>query len=140
MAAAAAGHTSPGRGLHAYLERRSFVDGQAICRQGEASDAIDLVASGRLGVDVSVDGAPALRMRHLTTQTVVGEMGFFGRALRSATVTAEGPATVLTLTRASFERLRRERPDVASAFYEFLLRTLSDRIRLTDKMVWAMQL
>jgi len=123
-----------------YLERRSFVDGQAICRQGEASDAIDLVASGRLGVDVSVDGAPALRMRHLTTQTVVGEMGFFGRALRSATVTAEGPTTVLTLTRASFERLRRERPDVASAFYEFLLRTLSDRIRLTDKMVWAMQL
>ena len=123
-----------------YLERRSFVDGQAICRQGEASDAIDLVASGRLGVDVSVGGAPALRVRHITTQTMVGEMGFFGHAVRSATVTAEGPATVLTLTRASFERLRRERPDVASAFYEFLLRALSDRIRLTDKMVWAMRL
>jgi sulfate permease, SulP family len=67
-------------------------------------------------------------------------MGFFSQATRSATITAEGPATVLTLTRASFERLRRERPDVASAFYEFLLRSLSDRVRLTDKMVWAMRL
>jgi hypothetical protein len=39
----------------------------------------------------------------------------------------------VTLTRV--ERLRRKRPDVASAFYKFLLRTLSDRIRLADKMV-----
>jgi SulP family sulfate permease len=123
-----------------YLERRSFGDRQVIYRQGEAADAIDLVASGRLAVDVSVDGAQALRLRRITTQTVVGEMGFFSHAARSATVTAEGPATVLTLTRASFERLRRERPDVASAFYEFLLRTLSDRIRLTEKMVLAMRL
>ena len=123
-----------------YLERRSFDDGQVIYRQGAVSDAIDLVASGRLGVDVSVGAAQARRVRRITTQTVVGEMGFFGHAARSATITAEGPATVLTLTRASFERLRRERPDVASAFYEFLLRTLSDRIRLTDKMVWALSL
>jgi sulfate permease, SulP family len=123
-----------------YLERRSFGDGQVIYRQGEVSDAIDLVVSGRLGVDVSVGGTQVLRVRRITTQTVVGEMGFFGHAARSATITAEGPATVLTLTRASFERLRRERPDLASALYEFLLRTLSDRIRLTDKMVWAMRL
>ncbi|HJV96935.1 MAG TPA: hypothetical protein VJ608_12895 [Albitalea sp.] len=49
-------------------------------------------------------------------------------------------SSVATLTRTSFERLRRERPDVASAFYEFLLRTLSDRLRLTEKMVLAMRL
>ena len=123
-----------------YLEHRSFDDGQVIYRQGDAADAIDLVASGRLSVDVSAEGARALRLRSITTQTVVGEMGFFSHATRSATVTAEGPSTVLTLTRDRFECLRRERPDVASAFYEFLLRTLSDRIRLTEKLVLAMRL
>jgi SulP family sulfate permease len=123
-----------------YLERRSFAAGEVIYRQRDAADAIDLVAAGRLCVDVSAAGARTLRLRRVTTHTVVGEMGFFGRAARSATVTADGPATVLTLTRASFERLRRERPDLASAFYEFLLRSLSERIRLTEKMVLAMRL
>jgi SulP family sulfate permease len=123
-----------------YIEHRSFDDGQVIYHQGDAADAIDLVASGRLSVDVSAEGARALRLRSITTQTVVGEMGFFSHATRSATVTAEGPSTVLTLTRDRFECLRRERPDVASAFYEFLLRTLSDRIRLTEKLVLAMRL
>lgn len=121
-----------------YLERRSFGDGQVIYRQGDAADAIDLVAAGRLGIDVTVDGGRTLRVRRITTQTVVGEMGFFGNLARSATVTAEGPATVWTLTRDRFERLRRERPELASAFYEFLLRTLSERILLTEKMVVAM--
>jgi SulP family sulfate permease len=123
-----------------YLEKRHFEDGQVVYRQGEAADAIDLVASGRLGIEVAVAGGRTLRLRSITTQTVVGEMGFFGQAARSATVTAEGPVTVWTLTRSSFERLRREQPDVASAFYEFLLRTLADRIRLTEKMVTAMRL
>ena len=124
-----------------YLERRSFSDAQVLYRQGEAADAIDLVVCGRLSVDVAADNAPAvrLRLRSITTQTVIGEMGFFSHAARSATVTAEGPATVLTLTRSSFEHLRRERPDAAAAFYEFLLRTLSDRIRLTERMILALR-
>lgn len=123
-----------------YLDRRSFDAGQVIYRQGEAGDAIDIVAAGRLCVDVRAGGERTQRLRSIRTQTVVGEMGFFSHAARSATVTSEGPATLWTLTRDSFDRLRRERPDVASAFYEFLLRTLSDRIRLTEKMVLAMRL
>jgi SulP family sulfate permease len=123
-----------------YLERRSFGDGEVLYRQGEAADAIDLVVSGRLAVDVSgAGGAPPLRLRSITTQTVIGEMGFFGHTARSATVAAEGPATVLTLTRAGFERLRRERPDVAGAFYEFLLRALSERIRMSERMALALR-
>lgn len=123
-----------------YLERRSFEAGQVIYRQGQVADAIDLVASGRLSVDVAADGGRMLRVRSITTQSVVGEMGFFGHTARSATVTAEGPAGVWTLTRPSFERLRRERPEVASAFCEFLLRSLSDRIRRSEGMVLAMGL
>lgn len=129
----------PVRDLLRYFERRSFGGGEVLYRQGEAADAIDLVAAGRLGVDVAVGGTQTLRLRSITTQTVVGEMGFFGRVARSATVTAEGPATVWTLTRDRFERLRRERPDLASAFYEFLLRTLSERLRLTEKMAVALR-
>ncbi|MDE2567039.1 MAG: SLC26A/SulP transporter family protein [Burkholderiales bacterium] len=136
------GSTAAVAELMPYLERRSFEAGQVLYRQGEAADAIDLVVAGRLAVEMAGGGAgagvPSLRLRSITTQTVVGEMGFFGHTARSATVRAEGPATVLTLTRGRFEALRRERPDLAAAFYEFLLRTLADRIRVSERLMLAL--
>ena len=43
-----------------------------------------------------------------------------------------GPATQYTLKRTNFETMRRERPDLASAFDEFMLRILTDRIEFAN--------
>jgi SulP family sulfate permease len=121
----------------AYLQRRTVVAGQVLYRAGDPADEIDLVAAGRLLVDVPGDGGRMLRVRHISTRTVVGEMGFFRQVSRSATVSSEGESILWTLTRPSFERMRQERPDLAGAFHEFLLRTLSDRLVLSEKMLLA---
>jgi SulP family sulfate permease len=121
----------------AYLQRRTVAPGQVLYRAGEPADEIDLVACGRLLVDVPGEGGRTLRVRHISTRTVVGEMGFFRRVARSATVSSEDASVLWTLTRPSFERMRAERPDLACAFHEFLLRTLSDRIALGEKMMLA---
>ena len=80
-----------------------------------------------------------MRLRHMTTHTVVGEMGFVRHSVRSATVSSDGPATLFTLSRANFERMRRERPDLAIAFDDFIIRVLADRIdsaNLTVAALW----
>ena len=59
-------------------------------------------------------------MRRIVTHTVLGEMGFFRHSVRSATVSSDGPATVFTLSRTNFERMRRERPDLAGALHAAL--------------------
>ena len=121
----------------AYLQRREVEDGQVLYRAGDPADQIDLVAEGHLLVDLpGADGRP-LRVRNLSTRTVVGEMGFFRQATRTATVASAGPSTLWTLTRAEFARMQRERPEVANAFYEFLVRTLADRIVLSEKLLMA---
>lgn len=123
----------------AYLERHDVAAAQVLYRQGEASDEIDLVAAGRLVVDVTdASTGHTVRARTITTCAVVGEMGFFRAVPRSATVSAEGPATRFTLTRAACQRMRRERPDLAIAFDDFLLRTLADRINMSERMVAAL--
>jgi SulP family sulfate permease len=123
----------------AYLDRREVAGTQVLYRQGEPSDEIDLVAAGRLRVDVTDPSTGhTLRARRIATRSVVGEMGFFRRVPRSATVSAEGPATRFTLTRAAYERMRRERPDLAIAFDDFLLRTLADRMNMSERVVAAM--
>jgi SulP family sulfate permease len=121
--------------LLGYLERKDIRDSQVLYREGEPADTVDLVAAGTLAIDIAEGRGGRLTMRRIKTQTVLGEMGFFRQSSRSATVSTDGPATLYTLTRANFEKMRRERPDLATAFDDFILRILADRIEFANSQV-----
>jgi SulP family sulfate permease len=123
----------------AYCERKEVDGSQVLYRRGEAADTVDLVASGSLAVDITGREGESVRLRRIMTHTVVGEMGFFRRSVRSATVYSDGRATVFTITRSSFERMRLERPDLATAFYEFIIGVLAERLEFSDRMVAALR-
>lgn len=124
--------------LIAYFERKDVDGPQILYRQGESADTVDLVAAGNLAIDIVKRDGESLRVRRITTHTVLGEMGFFRHTVRSATVSSDGPATVYTLSRTNFERMRRERPDLASAFDDFIMRVLADRIDFANRTVAAL--
>jgi SulP family sulfate permease len=132
------GNTVSTADFAAYLERRDVADGHVLYRQGDPSDGIDLLASGTLAVDIATAGGALLRVRSIDTHTVVGEMGFFRQSPRSATVSSQGPATVYTLSRDNFVRMRREHPELANAFEDFILRVLADRITVSERAVAAL--
>ena len=121
--------------LIAYLDRRDAVGSQVLYREGEPADTVDLVAAGKLAIDIATENGGSLRVRQIMTHTVVGEMGFFRRSLRSATVSSDGPATLFTLTRANFERMRHEHPGLANAFADFIMRVLADRIDFANRAI-----
>ncbi len=124
--------------LMAYLERKRTAGSETIYREGELADTVDLVASGNLSVHVSKGGGDLLRVRRITTHTMLGEMGFVRRSVRAATVSSDGPATLFTLTRAELARMRRERPDLANAFDNFIMRTLADRMEAANRAAAAL--
>jgi SulP family sulfate permease len=125
--------------LLAYFDRRDLDGSTVLYRQGEAADTIDLVAAGHLAIDVATSGGENLRVRRIATYTVVGEMGFFKHSVRSATVSSEGPTALLTMTRNNFERMCRERPDLAIVFEDFMIRILSDRIISREREITALK-
>jgi SulP family sulfate permease len=122
-----------------YFQRKELTGSQVLYRRGEPADSVDLVASGSLAIDVAGGPGGSLRRRRIMTHTVVGEMGFFRRSVRSATVRSDGPATVFTITRDSFERMRKERPDLALAFSELIIAVLAERIEFADRVVTALR-
>jgi SulP family sulfate permease len=124
--------------LMRFFQRKDVAGAEILYREGEPADTIDLVVRGRLTIDVTKYNGERQCVRRVTTHTVVGEMGFFRRSIRSATVSAEMPTTLFTLTRESFERIRDERPELAMAFYDFVLRILADRTEFTTRTVAAM--
>jgi SulP family sulfate permease len=124
-------------GVMAYLERKDVDGAQEIYHQGDPADTLDLVAVGRLNIEVASTEGKRLGVRRVMTHTVLGEMGFFRRAPRSASVSSDGAAILFTLTRASFDRMRDERPDLASAFSECIVRILADRIESANREIAA---
>ena len=124
--------------LFAYLEQRSTDAAQVLYREGEPADTIDFVAVGTLTIHFRTNEGTNVLMRRMTTHTVVGEMGFYRHSPRSATVSSDGPATFFTLTRTNFERLRREHPDLANAFDDFIIRVLAGRLDLANRTVAAL--
>lgn len=122
----------------AYLERKNVDGAQLIYHQGDTADTLDLIAVGRLNIEVASTDGQRLGVRGIMAHTVVGEMGFFRQAIRSASVYSHSPATLFTLTRANFDRMRCERPDLASTFTEFIVRVLADRIESANREIAAL--
>jgi sulfate permease, SulP family len=132
------GNSSQSSDLIGYLERKNVDGDQVIYRQGDPAETIDLIAVGRLNVEVTSSDGKLLRVRRMATHTVVGEMGFFRKAVRSASISSDSPTTIFTLTRASFHRMRRERPELAGDFVEFILRIMADRIETANREIAAL--
>ncbi|MDQ6621796.1 MAG: SulP family inorganic anion transporter [Pseudomonadota bacterium] len=120
-----------------YLERKQLDPAQVLYQAGDPADSVDIVAAGSLAIEITTE-AGTRAVRRITTHTVLGEMGFFRHAVRSATVSSEVPSTVFTLTRAAFERMQHERPELANAFAQFIIRVLADRVDAANRTVAAL--
>ena len=62
-----------------------------------------------------------------------GDMALFDQGTRSADVVANVDSTLLKLSSASFERLVKEAPALATPFLQSAARTLAARIRVDNK-------
>ena len=124
--------------LMAYLERKTLDDAQAIYRQGDPADTLDLVAAGRLNIEVASADGKSIVVRRVMAHTVIGEMGFFREAVRSASVSSDGCAILFTLTRANFDRMCSERPDLTNALTGFIVRVMADRVESANREIAAL--
>ena len=66
------------------------------------------------------------------------QLGAIVRAADLVAYLERKDTTLFTLTRANFQRMRRERPDLASAFDDFILRILADRIDFANHAIDAL--
>jgi CRP-like cAMP-binding protein len=107
-----------------------YHDGEVIVRQGDVGESMFVIQEGSVDVVVERDGREVF-LRTLGKGDFLGEMGIFGRAVRSATARARGEARLLSVDRKSFMRRIHEDPSLAFRVVE----TMSQRVReLTDEV------
>lgn len=120
--------------LAPYLERVELAAGTDVMRQGEASDDMYFVRSGR--VTVRLDGSQ--RLRTYGPGTVVGEIAMFLGRPRSATVTADAPTVLARLTRAELDRMAAEDPALAETLLRHLVTQMCERLANTNALVQSL--
>ncbi|HET7852125.1 MAG TPA: SulP family inorganic anion transporter [Methyloceanibacter sp.] len=121
-----------------YLERHELKVGEALFRQGEPPDSVELLASGCVAITIEDQQGRPIRLRRMMGYTIVGEMGFYRQVPRTATVIAEEPSVVYRLTREAFDRMQAQDPTAASVFHKLIIRLLSDRLEFANREISAL--
>lgn len=129
--------------LSAHFQRARFGAGETVFRQGDPGDSMLIIERGRVSVHMRVSGedAPAarrLRLRAYTGGTVVGEMGFYSGAARTADVVADEETQALKLSADAVARLEREAPALAAKLQRFVAFSLVERLSVANAEIRAL--
>ncbi|HWC31665.1 MAG TPA: cyclic nucleotide-binding domain-containing protein, partial [Actinomycetota bacterium] len=101
-----------------------YPDGTVIAERGDPGDAMHVVVAGKVRVLVDEDGR-LVEVASRGPGYIVGEMAVLTDEPRMASLVAAGDVRTLSLDRARFQRILRERPDAAAA----VMRELCARLR-----------
>lgn len=124
--------------LLSYAEPILLKPGEYLLHQGDPSEEVYVVEVGQLSVLLERPNAPPLRLRSVTSNTCLGEIGLYRKTPRTASIVAEVPTKIYRLSRAALTRMEDEAPKVALAFHIFIIRTLSERLLASDKTIAAL--
>ncbi len=105
--------------------RQRFRSGAALFREGERSEGVLAVLSGRVKVSYFTDEGQEIVLAMRAQGELLGELSTIDGEPRSATGTAVGPVEALAVTAEDFAEFLQEHPRVGLV----LLRTLSRRLR-----------
>jgi len=114
--------------LASHLEEQHFLDGEVIVDEGDFSQEIYIIVSGRVRIVKDYRQAGERTLSVLGPGDVFGEMAVFESAPRSATVVAEEKAEMVVLGPEKFKQAIFQRPEMAFEIF----RELSARIRQTE--------
>lgn len=103
-----------------------------VVTQGEHGDAMYLILEGELRVRILIGGRETL-LATLGAGDFFGEISLFDHGPRSADIIANQDSYLLKVTAAGCQALTNEAPDIATAFFFGVGKTLAARIRADNK-------
>lgn len=112
--------------------REDHAAGDYLCREGEPSDTLLFIETGRVGVMI---GPPTAQrcVRIFGPHTIAGEHGFVLGLPRTASLRVEQPSRVFVLERARFAAIQAERPELAIALLRDIVRLQSERLAFATR-------
>ena len=115
-------------------EERILVGGEELFRENDPGDSLFIVQSGRVDIFKNIRGDVDRSLASFGPGDVIGEMSFIDGARRSATARTTESSEFLVLSRQSFARVQRERPDIAASVFRNMAGIVASRLRTTNEL------
>jgi len=110
------------------LERVEVPKKKHVIQQGDESDSLYFLQSGKVQVELALPGGKLLRLKKMGPGTVFGEMGLYTSAPRSASVIATERCVVFRLSAERFKLIQDKAPQLAAAVNRFIVALLAERL------------
>ncbi len=121
--------------LYRYLERVETSAGDVVVRQGDESDALYFIESGRVDVLLQGDGPDVLRLRSMTAGAIIGEVGFYLKKARTASIVVTEAGVLQRLSLKALQAMKATDPHTASALHMFITCVLSERLSNSNRVI-----
>ena len=112
---------------------RKLAEGDVVFREGDAGDALFVLAKGEVEVLAGAPSAGSVALAVLAPPDAFGEMSLIDREVRSATVRARTACVALQLGVESFTAFRKRSHDGFTLFLVNVARVLSSRLREANR-------
>ncbi|HUD47433.1 MAG TPA: cyclic nucleotide-binding domain-containing protein [Candidatus Baltobacteraceae bacterium] len=118
----------------AFMEPQTIRQFAQIVKQGDPDDGMYLVLDGELRVRLMINGKETI-LATLGPGECFGEIALFDQGPRSADVVANRESILLKISSESFEKLRREAPELSAPILFSISKSLAARIRADNKRI-----
>ena len=114
-------------------------------REGDPGDTLFLLAAGRVQILKRIMEGHDELLPIVFPGDIFGEMTFLDGTPRSSSAMALDPCELYTISRSSFDRLMRDRPEMAHKIFQQMSCVLAGRLRTTNDRVkdciqWNLQI
>ena len=125
--------------LSSCVSLRALAPGEALFKQGDGgADEMYFIRRGRVGVDLEVGPDSRHLLAAFAKGDFFGEMAFLDRGRRAASATALVETELFALSRARFDQVAPQRPELGRKFFWRLSRALALRLRHADAEITAL--
>lgn len=124
--------------LKAYLQKITLNQGEYLIHQGEPFSDLYFIELGQVSVYLELEHGKRVRVQTPSMGTIVGELGFYIDAPRSASVIADDRTVAYRLTRAAMQEMKTRDPELAIAFNELMLQVIAERLVTTNRELLAL--
>lgn len=121
-----------------YFESVSLPAAHTLFQQGQISEELYIIESGRVTVSIKLPNGVQHRLRSLGSGSLVGECGYCMKGPRMTTVVTDVPTTVYVIKKDKLQELMQEHPQMVLSFHEQVEQILAERVAKTEKIVEAL--
>lgn len=126
--------------LQGYFETHDLPEDGVVFHTGDAGDRLFVLVAGEVTLGLRIDGQRELRrLATITPGVVFGEMALLDALPRSAEAVCVSAATLKSLSRDSFLRMRDEVPLLFAKLLQNIAREMSLRLRVTNHQLRALE-